>query len=356
MTHSNATTSAKRVHTPAFFFSLPWLGNATVRQTIRLLVSVALAGLVAWLTNLQEPAWALITAVIVTQSSITETMSSGRYQLVGTLIGAAASTVPITLMLLHWPLWLSFAVAFVPLSVLASWRPNTRMAVVTLMIATLFPTQDDPYLRPVERVLSILFGVGVSMLVSYVVLHEQARRDAFRNAAQTVRKIVEILEHGLKQDLDWPALQDLSDDCTTSLRKVQSAVEEARRERWKPLEQRDPMLAALPKTLRQLQMDSVVVARALMRPPKGVAAALPDQGEEDLRAGMKRGFDWIISRCEAEAVARTGEEYRVAAGIISALPREDDRDDEIVSFVLNILRADLITFIRLLGEDDTERA
>lgn len=344
------------MHTPAFFFSLPWLGNPTLRQTIRLLVSVGLAGLVGWLANLQEPAWALITAVIVTQSSITETMSSGRYQLVGTLIGAVASIVPITLVLLHCPLWVSFAVAFVPLAVLASWRPNTRMAVVTLMIATLFPTQDDPYLRPVERVLSILFGVGVSMLVSYVVLHEQARRDAFRNAAITVRNIVAILEHALKQDLDWPALQDLNDECTTSLRKVQSAVEEARKERWKPLEQRDPMLAALPKTLRQLQTDSVVVARALMRPPViDQSSVVKDGSAEVLQAGMKRGFDWIITRCEAEAVARTGEEYRVAAGVISALPSEDDRDDQIVCFVLNILRSDLIAFIRLLGEDDAER-
>lgn len=347
------------MQSPAVFLSAPWLGNATVRQTIRLLVSVGLAGLVGLLANLQEPAWALITAVIVTQSSITETMSSGRYQLVGTLIGAAASIVPITLMLFHCPLWVSFAVAFVPLAILASWRPSTRMAVVTLMIATLFPTQNDPYLRPIERVLSILFGVGVSMLVSYVVLHEQARRDAFRNAADAVRTLEDILQHALKQDIDWPAIQDLSDACSVSLRKIQSAVEEARRERWKPLEQRDPMLAALPKTLRQLQMDTVVVARAIMRNPsesKILEQAAQDTQNDDLRAGMKRAFEWIIGRCEAESVSRTGEEYRVAAGIISGLPNENDRDDAIVKFVLTILRADLVAFIRLLGEDDAERA
>ena len=155
------------------FFAAPWLGNPVVRQTIRFLLSVGLCGFVAWLTNLQEPGWALITSVIVTQSSITETLSSGRYQLVGTLIGAAASILPITLLLYHWPLWRAFAVAFVPLAVLASWNPGTRTRVVTLLIATLFATPHDPYLRPSVRVLSVLMGVGVAMPVTSAVLPEQ---------------------------------------------------------------------------------------------------------------------------------------------------------------------------------------
>ncbi|MCX2561466.1 FUSC family protein [Acetobacter farinalis] len=338
-------------------FSAPWLGNPVARQTIRLLVSVGLCGCVTWITHLQEPGWALITSVIVTQSSITETLSSGRYQLVGTLIGAAASILPITLMLYHWPLWQAFVVAFVPLAVLASWRPGTRMSVVTLMIATLFTTPNDPYLLPIERVLSILIGVGVSMLVTYVVLHEQARRDAFRNAALTVRQIVGMLTHAGRQDMDWSQIQDLNDACVLSLRKVQTAVEEARREHWRPLEQRDPMLAQLPKVLRQLQMDTLVVARAVLR---GETRPVPDaaqaSGVEPLSPGLMRGFDWIISRCEGEAVARTGEEYRVAAGVMAGLSDEAAQADEIMHFVVGILQTDLKALIHLLGQDDTAQA
>ncbi|OUJ06503.1 hypothetical protein HK23_01610 [Acetobacter malorum] len=337
------------------FLSAPWLGNPVVRQTIRLLVSVGLCGFVTWITNLQEPGWALITSVIVTQSSITETLSSGRYQLVGTLIGAAASILPITLMLYHWPLWESFALAFVPLAILASWKPGTRMGVVTLMIATLFATPNDPYLLPVERVLSILMGVGVSMLVTYVVLHEQARRDAFRNAAITVRQIVEMLTQAHNHEMNWPQIQDLNDASVVSLRKVQSAVEEARREHWRPLEKRDPMLAELPKALRQLQMDALVVTRAVL-----LAEDKPAQGKDEatdpLSPGLMRAFDWIIQRCESEVVSRTGEEYRVAAGVITALPDDDAQGEEIMRFVMGVLRTDLKTLIQLLAEDDTKKA
>ncbi|WP_233133286.1 aromatic acid exporter family protein [Acetobacter sp. DmW_043] len=327
---------------PSSCYPSYWLRNQTLRQAIRLIVSVALCCLVTQVTHLQEPAWALITSVIVTQSSITETMSSGRYQLVGTLIGACASVVPITLMLLHWPLWLSFSITFVPLAILASWRPNTRMAVVTLMIATLFPIEGDPYLRPVERVLAILFGVSVSMFVSYMVLHEQARRDAFRNAAETVRKIVGILSHAKRHDLAWSEFQDLNDDCAAVLRKVQTAVEEARRERWVPLEERDPMLASLPTALRQLQMDTIVVARAIILRQAG----------DILKPQTMASFDWIIARCEAEAVSRKATKPDIAAEIIATLPAESDHPDEVVRFVLAILRKDLITLIHQLGGDD----
>ncbi|WP_242401142.1 FUSC family protein [Acetobacter okinawensis] len=144
------------------------LSNATVCQTVRLLSAVGLAGFVAWLTNLQEPGWALITSVIVTQNSITDTISKGRDQLVGTLIGATVSIVPITLLMFaHWPVWMAFTIAFVPLAILVSWKPEARMGVVTLMVAILFPTDNDPYLRPIERVLAILIGVGSGTLVTY---------------------------------------------------------------------------------------------------------------------------------------------------------------------------------------------
>ncbi|MFT9387179.1 FUSC family protein [Acetobacter sp.] len=332
-----------------------WRADTTVRQTVRLLSAVGLAACVAWLINLQEPGWALITSVIVTQNSITDTISKGRDQLVGTLIGASVSIVPITLIaVLHWPLWLAFTLAFVPLAVLVSWKPEARMGVVTLMIAILFPTNNSPYLQPVERVLAILIGVGVSTLVTYVVLHEQARRDAFRCAAQTVRQIMDMLNKARAREVDWPRIQDMNDDCAASLRKVQAALEEARREHWRPLEERDPMLARLPQGLRQLQIDALVVARALLSLPPGAVAIDPHE-LATIRAGLQRGFTWIMERCESEAVARTGEDRNVAAGVISAMPSSSATGDPTIRFLVGILLADLKQLIALLGDDDTER-
>ncbi|MBS0965079.1 FUSC family protein [Acetobacter okinawensis] len=332
-----------------------WLSNATVCQTVRLLSAVGVAGFVAWLTNLQEPGWALITSVIVTQNSITDTISKGRDQLVGTLIGATVSIVPITLLMFaHWPVWMAFTIAFVPLAILVSWKPEARMGVVTLMVAILFPTDNDPYLRPIERVLAILIGVGSGTLVTYAVLHEQARQDAFRNAALTVRQIVAMLQKARTGHVEWSVIQDMNDECAASLRKVQAALEEARREHWRPLDERDPMLARLPARIRQLQMDALVVARAILVLPQSATVEELEHAAS-VRAGMLRGFQWIIQRCESEAVARTGDEYRIAAEVMAALPVENDTTDPIIRFVVGILLTDLRQLIQLLGEDDAER-
>lgn len=224
-----------------------WRVESAFCQSIRLLSAVGVSAVAAWLINLQEPGWALITSVIVTQNSITDTISKGRDQLVGTLIGASVSVIPITLMMfLHWPLWWAFALAFVPLVVLVSFKPEARMGIVTLMIAILFPTDDSPYMRPIERVLAIMIGVSASTLVTYVVLHEQARRDAFRSAAVTVRQILAMLQKARAGHVEWSVIQDMNDECAASLRLVHAALEEARREHWVPLEERDPMLARLP--------------------------------------------------------------------------------------------------------------
>ncbi|WP_341534971.1 FUSC family protein [Acetobacter suratthaniensis] len=333
-----------------------WRVQSAFCQSIRLLSAVGVSGVAAWLINLQEPGWALITSVIVTQNSITDTISKGRDQLVGTLIGATVSVVPITLMMfLHWPLWGAFALAFVPLVVLVSFKPEARMGIVTLMIAILFPTDDSPYMRPVERVIAIIIGVSASTLVTYVVLHEQARRDAFRNAAMTVRQILAMLQKARAGNVEWSVIQDMNDECAASLRLVHGALEEARREHWVPLEERDPMLARLPQGLRQLQMDALVVARAMLSlPDSGVA--LPAQSAASLRAGMLRGFQWIIQRCESEAVARTGEDNRIAAEVIAALPSATGTSDPIIRFVVGILLTDLRHLIQLLGDDDADRA
>ena len=332
-----------------------WRVESAFCQSIRLLSAVGVSAVAAWLINLQEPGWALITSVIVTQNSITDTISKGRDQLVGTLIGASVSVIPITLMMfLHWPLWWAFALAFVPLVVLVSFKPEARMGIVTLMIAILFPTDDSPYMRPIERVLAIMIGVSASTLVTYVVLHEQARRDAFRSAAVTVRQILAMLQKARAGHVEWSVIQDMNDECAASLRLVHAALEEARREHWVPLEERDPRLARLPNGLRQLQMDALVVARGMLSlPDSGVA--LPAQSAASLRAGMLRGFQWIIQRCESEAVARTGEDNRIAAEVIAALPSATGTSDPIIRFVVGILLTDLRHLIQLLGDDDADR-
>ena len=128
--------------TPAWSRILRW--TPELRQAVRTLVSVFLSDVVAQVLHLREPYWALITAVIVTQARISSTLEAGRDQIIGTLVGAVAGAGAIALSLAGLPKLPVFAVLLVPLALLAAFKPNLRLAGVTLVVVFLFPAQGGP--------------------------------------------------------------------------------------------------------------------------------------------------------------------------------------------------------------------
>src|SRR5271163_4669334 len=64
--------------------------GAHLWQAVRILAACALAYVAARLIGLSEFYWALVTAVVVTQPALPETLAAGRDRALGTLIGALA--------------------------------------------------------------------------------------------------------------------------------------------------------------------------------------------------------------------------------------------------------------------------
>ncbi|WP_264801772.1 FUSC family protein, partial [Acetobacter nitrogenifigens] len=317
---------------------MDWIGGKVQRQTIRLLTAVGLSEAIAYGLHLYDPGWAVITAAVVTQTTISATYTNGRSQLLGAFIGGTAGILALCAKFAGVPAHLAYWGALIPLAALASWRPQTRLGPVTLTIVMLFPSASSPFGVPFERVLCVLTGVIVSMIVSFAVLREQPRRDAFREAGIMIRGLRDILAKASHDAIGWKEIRALGDACTTSLRNVIANVDEARREHWRPLESRDPMLAALPSTLRQLQTDAMVVARvALARPVHEIANV------EQFERGMTAALDWIADRCDVEAGDKPRKTVDAGAAL-AGLPDEAAIDDQVWRFVLRVLRVDLGDF------------
>ncbi|AQS88781.1 hypothetical protein A0U93_13570 [Neoasaia chiangmaiensis] len=237
--------------------------EASWRQTVRILVSVLLAWFFAAVFGLHETIWALITALIVTQSSIAQTITTARDQIVGTLIGAVVGTLAISLRPLLDQYWLPFWLALVPLAALAAWRPSLRFAGVTLMIVYLLPSTGNPFTPLTERLAAIFLGVLVSVAVSYVVFHADARRRAFLIAAQMFRHLNELLQAALLRSESWRQLEARGELCVPLLAQLNDCVVEARRERITDLERRHPVLVVLPSLMRHVMSDTMLIARAI---------------------------------------------------------------------------------------------
>ena len=318
--------------------------RAWLRQAVRTLVSVFLSDLVARLFGLGEAGWALITAAIVTSSSVAGTWTAGRDQIVGTLIGAVAGIVAIELSLHGLPKMPVFAAMLVPLALLAAARPSLRLTCVTLVVVFLFPSaSNNPFERPFDRVAAILIGAGVSLVVSYAVFRSRARAGAFQAAASMLGTLAELLDDVLSARGRAGSRDGLIDSATTALRALADAVIEARREHVTALERSDPLLVRLVPMLRRLQSDVLFVTRALdeMDGSSVLAGTL-----QPARQALAHVFDGLRRRCDAEA---NGQHYgglaAEAAAEIATLDQTlaslGDTAGVPLRFTLQMLRRDL---------------
>jgi uncharacterized membrane protein YccC len=136
------------------------------RQTLRLLAACALSYLLARLFGLREDYWALITAIVVTQPALGDTLAASRNRVVGTLIGAAAGFAVLEAAQHGLPQFALFWCALVPLALLTAIRQSLRLSGVTLVVVVLIPSQAAPFVRPLDRVFGILLGTLASIAVA----------------------------------------------------------------------------------------------------------------------------------------------------------------------------------------------
>jgi uncharacterized membrane protein YccC len=319
----------------------PWLSGASpeFRQAARMLVSVSLSDIVSRLAHLGEPAWALITAVIVTQSKIGATLEAGRDQIVGTLVGAVFGAAAIALSLAGLPKMPVFACLLVPLAIMAAFRPNLRLAGVTLVVVFLFPASGaDPFARPIDRTLAILVGAAVSLLVSYVVFRAKARAQAFEAASAMLLTLDATQAAVLAHRLAMPDVERLNDASSEALKTLVAAVAEAKRERLGALDQSEPVLV-------RLQSDVLFVARALDETLEQEGPqAEPIAALLDVSASVSAAFAAIRAALDQEADQRAHAPEigtTEAARLSASLQALGDHAGPLPRFTLEMLDRDI---------------
>jgi uncharacterized membrane protein YccC len=139
--------------------------RAQLWQTVRILAACGLAYGASKLIGLREEYWALVTAVVVTQPALHETLSASQNRVLGTLIGALAGLAVIAAGEWGASTLALFWIAMVPLAILTAFKPSLRMCCVTLIVVVIVPATGNPFARPFERIIEILVGVLASVAV-----------------------------------------------------------------------------------------------------------------------------------------------------------------------------------------------
>ncbi|GAB6967575.1 hypothetical protein JCM25156A_16120 [Komagataeibacter kakiaceti JCM 25156] len=325
--------------------------RGTWRQVVRMNVSLILSGIVATLIHLEEPVWALITSVIViTQTRLTQTLSTGREQVVGTLIGAAAGMSAIALE--QWyglSLGMVFWVMLMPLAVVVALRPKMRVAIVTLMVVLLFPSTGAPFSRPLQRIASIMTGVVVSFAVSFFVLRNEARREVLADSATLLRGLADLLGGALRQHPDYDTLAMADVTCRSLLQDINDGVQEAEVEHPGALARHDPLVARLPGLLRRIRSDAIFIARAAV---EGETARMGDMlGHERDMVVLLLGQ--MADRCDATAATRRGHalDSEGMRDMLDRLERTGEHWTPVMRFAVGLLHADMRLAIRNIWSD-----
>jgi gas vesicle protein len=264
--------------------------RAELRHAIRVSAAVAATFAIGELFRLPQAYWAIFTAVIVVQTSVGATITASMERLAGTvvgaLIGAAAAYVQASTVLAEG-LTLSAAIAVAAFA--AAVRPSLRVAPVTAAIVLVggLAIRMDPLVAAAWRVVEIFLGSIVGVAVTLLVFPARARKAVAERAARSMSQLAGLFEQFAKalegQDVE-SAVHDAHRTIRASLAQVEQALSETARESLSGLS-RPPPPDGLPRSLRRIGNDGVMVGRALGQPlPDTVAGLLGPAAARLLKA------------------------------------------------------------------------
>ncbi|MBP2302012.1 FUSC family protein [Azospirillum picis] len=280
-----------------------------LRMTISCLAAFALAAALA----LPQAFWAVITAIIVTQSSVGGSLKAALDRFVGSLLGVVYGCAVAILMPHGDPpaRALALLVAVAPLSFFAAISAGLRVAPITAIIVLLGTSGASlgPLGFATDRVLEVGLGCVVGVLVSVLVVPARASRSVLVTAAEVARLLARQLDALAadgsaaegntdgKGQADMNALALRTRKALTRLETLVGEAARERRSRLADLPDPDPLL----RTLMRLRHDVVMLRRAVWEPSRNGAP------------------EWSWAPVAAAAAARLGSlADALAAGLLPA--------------------------------------
>jgi uncharacterized membrane protein YccC len=273
-----------------------------LRLAVRVTTAAVLAFALAKLLGFAHGYWAVITAIIVMQTSVGGSLKAAVDRLLGTMAGALYGAA-IALAIPHGTtegLAAAMVAAILPLALLAAVRPSFKVAPVTafIVLVPLSGVAASPLTYALDRILEISIGSVVGLATALLVLPARAHQALARIAATAADLNAELmvaLFEGLTGTAGRPGLRAQHAAIRKVLAQADSTVEEALRERNSWLTD-SPDPEPLVRSLNRLRHDLVMVGRATARP---LPAALAPRLEPKLLGVRDAGSNLLRAMAEA---------------------------------------------------------
>jgi uncharacterized membrane protein YccC len=272
-----------------------WISRhqAELRLALRVIVAGVATFALARLFGLPQGFWAVITSVIVMQSSVGGSLKAAVDRLIGTIAGALLGGL-VSVAVPHagaWSLAAALGLALAPLALLAALYPSFRIAPVTAVIVLLTPGagSTSPVAFTIDRIVEISLGCIVGLAVALLVFPARAHRLVAEAVGRVLVSLAELLPvalSGLETPLDMPAVAALQSRIRSALSALEGAALEAAGERAGHLSD-EPDPAPFVRTSTRLRHDLVMLIRAAGDPmPEAIYARLRPAIAVVVSAGM----------------------------------------------------------------------
>jgi uncharacterized membrane protein YccC len=246
-----------------------WLSRnrSKLVQALRMTVSSLATFAFAEALGLPQGFWAVITALIVTQSNVGGSLKAALDRFAGSLLGAVYGSA-VAFAIPHadgLTRAVALVVAVAPLSFMAAYSAGFRIAPITAIIVLLSASGSTlgPLGFATDRILEVGLGCAIGLLVSVLVVPARASRSVLETASEVARLLAEQMEAlAVPGDQAQADLHALAVRTRKSLNRLETLVGEAARERRSRLtDLPDP--EPLRRTLMRLRHDVVMLRRTV---------------------------------------------------------------------------------------------
>ncbi|HTW36119.1 MAG TPA: FUSC family protein [Rhizomicrobium sp.] len=256
--------------------------RARLRFCLRLTVAAVLAFALMqfWALPLRG-LWAVLTAVVVMQTSIGGSLRATTEYVVGTLVGAIYASV-LGVLIPHETvaaMTIVLALAVAPLAYLAALSPSFRVAPFTAILVLILAGQfgESPIASAFIRLGEVVLGGAVALLVSVLIFPERAHGLGVAAAQRALDQLAAVLPRllaGLTHQIPADDIHVMQDSVGAAVAAFQDLVDEARREQFIGLPLH-PDPGPLSRTLLRLRHDLIILGRAAAKPlPENMIARL----------------------------------------------------------------------------------
>ena len=340
-----------------------------LRQAIQTAVAACLSYVVVNLVGSPQGFWAVVTAILVTQTNVGASLGLAVDRLLGSLLGVVVGgAVALVLADVQELKFAGLAATVLVLGYFSARRPSLRIACVTSAIVVLGDPQfGAPMSSAGHRMIEVLIGTVVAILTTLLVFPSRAGPAFAKHVTRTFTPLFSVLRQTLAAALGQPLDEATMRAAATRIRAAFATGDSLARETRVEVagylaEQSDP--EAVLRTLRRLWHTEIMLWRSVAQPLPAMAVTALRPAIETLSAAVddisehltEPGVSYAVPDLSAVEGALDGIERQMEDMRARGALRELSMDDVIRLMAFDFALGQLRHNLRDLAERSQELA